>query len=312
MDYSLQTLNQRFGLADQLTFAAGPGDLPTARIHNRHARAEICLLGAHVLAFQPHGAEPVLWLSRESNFAVGKPIRGGIPICWPWFAAHPTDNSKPSHGFVRTALWSVLATRSLEDGATQIELGIESNDETLALWPHRFELRLRATVGTALTVELMVRHRGSPISHNPGEAAFRYTGALHSYFTVSDAAGIVIHGLEDTDYLDKTEGFARKTQRGPIQISQPTDRIYLDTDAECVIDDPGLGRRIHIGKSHSHTTVVWNPWISGAIRLPDFGDDEYRGMVCVETARAAEDVAIVPAGGEDRLTAQIWVERGDR
>lgn len=303
MDHSLQTLNQRFGLADQLTFVAGPGDLPTARIHNRHARAEICLLGAHVLSFQPHGEEPVLWLSGESNFAVGKPIRGGIPVCWPWFAAHPTDSSKPSHGFVRTALWSVAATRSLEDGATQVELGIDSNDETLALWPYRFELRLTVTVGTTLTVEL--------ISRNPGEAAFRYTGALHSYFTVSDAAGIAIHGLADGDFLDKTEGFARKTQRGPIQISGPTDRVYLDTDAECVIDDPGLGRRIHIGKSNSHTTVVWNPWSSGAIRLPDFGDDEYRGMVCVETARAAEDVATVPAGGEDQLTARIWVERRD-
>jgi D-hexose-6-phosphate mutarotase len=302
MDHALQTLNDRFALADTLSFVAGPGDLPTARIDNRHARAEICLLGAHVLSFQPHGEKPILWLSGESHFAVGKPIRGGIPVCWPWFAAHPTDSSKPSHGFVRTALWSLLATRSLEDGATQIELGIESNEETLALWPHRFELRLVATVGKTLTVEL--------ISRNPGEAAFRYTGALHSYFTVGDAAGIAIHGLEDGDYLDKTEAFARKTQRGPIQISGSTDRIYLDTNAECVIHDPGLGRRIHVGKDNSHTTVVWNPWISGAARLPDFGDNEYRGMVCVETARAAEDVATVPAGGEDRLTARIWVERG--
>jgi glucose-6-phosphate 1-epimerase len=301
MDHSLQTLNDRFALADALSFVAGRGELPTARIHNRHASAEICLLGAHVLSFQPHGEEPVLWLSWESNFAVGKPIRGGIPVCWPWFAAHPTDSSKPSHGFVRTALWSVLATRSLEDGATQVELGIESNEETLALWPHRFELRLIATVGKTLTVEL--------ISRNPGEADFSYTGALHSYFTVSAAAGIAIYGLADGDYLDKTEGFARKTQRGPIQISQPTDRIYLDTDAECVIDDPGLGRRIHIGKDNSHTTVVWNPWSSGAARLPDFGDEEYPGMVCVETARAAEDVATVPAGREDRLTARIWMER---
>ncbi|MBX2996922.1 MAG: D-hexose-6-phosphate mutarotase [Caldilineaceae bacterium] len=301
MNHSLQRLNQRFALADALSFVAGPGDLPTARIHNRHARAEICLLGAHILSFQPHGEEPVLWMSRESNFAVGKAIRGGIPVCWPWFAGHPTDSSKPSHGFVRTALWSVTDTRNLANGETQIELGIESNEETLALWPHRFELRLRATVGTTLTVEL--------ISHNPGEEAFTYTGALHSYFTVGDSTEIAIHGLADGDYLDKTESFARKTQRGPIQISGPTDRIYLDTDTECVIDDPGLGRRIHIGKSNSHTTVVWNPWSSGAARLPDFGDDEYRGMVCVETARAAEDVATVPAGGEDRLTARIWIER---
>jgi D-hexose-6-phosphate mutarotase len=303
MDHSLQTLNQRFSLADQLTFVAGPGDLPTARIHNEHARAEICLLGAHVLSFQPHNEEPVLWLSEESNFAVGKPIRGGIPVCWPWFAAHPTDSSKPSHGFVRTALWSVLATRTLDGGETRIELGIDSSADTLALWPHRFTLQLAATVGKTLTVEL--------ISRNPGNVDFTYTGALHSYFTVSDAAGIAIHGLADVDYLDKTESFARKTQRGPIQITQPTDRIYLDTDAECVIEDSGLGRRIHIGKENSHTTVVWNPWIAGAARLPDFGDDEYRGMVCVETARAAEDIATVLAGGEDRLTARIWVERGD-
>jgi len=297
---TLASLNEQFGIDDHLVFAAGPGDLPTVRVRNEFAAAEISLLGAHVLSYQPHGTEPVLWVSSQSNFAVGKPIRGGIPVCWPWFAGHPLDSNLPSHGFVRTALWTVLASRTTRDERTEIELGFESNADTLALWPHRFALRLRVTVGPALTVTLF--------TCNTGDELFSFTGALHTYFHVGDVAQIAIHGLDGSDYLDKTDNMARKTQHGPVHISGYTDRIYLDTDSECIIQDPVLNRHIHIEKAGSATTVVWNPWQMAA-RMPDLADDEYPGMLCVETAKAADDVETVAPGEEHHLTAHIWVDR---
>ncbi|MEZ4834924.1 MAG: D-hexose-6-phosphate mutarotase [Caldilineaceae bacterium] len=297
---TLSSLNQQFGIDDRLVFVAGPGDLPVARVRNDFAIAEIALLGAHVLSYQPHDTEPVLWVSSQSNFAVGKPIRGGIPVCWPWFAGHPTDSNKPAHGFVRTALWTVLDTRTTRDDRTEIELGFESNEDTLSLWPHPFALRLRVTVGPALTVTLF--------TCNTGDEPFNFTGALHTYFHVGDAAQIAIHGLDGVDYLDKVDGMARKTQQGPVEITGFTDRVYLDTDGECIIEDPVLKRKVHIEKAGSATTVVWNPWRVAAPRLPDFADDEYPSMVCVETAKAADDVETIAPAEEHHLTAHIWVD----
>ncbi|MEZ4640681.1 MAG: hypothetical protein R2856_37945 [Caldilineaceae bacterium] len=219
---TLSSLNQQFGIDDRLVFVAGPGDLPVARVRNDFAIAEIALLGAHVLSYQPHDTEPVLWVSSQSNFAVGKPIRGGIPVCWPWFAGHPTDSNKPAHGFVRTALWTVLDTRTTRDDRTEIELGFESNEDTLSLWPHPFALRLRVTVGPALTVTLF--------TCNTGDEPFNFTGALHTYFHVGDAAQIAIHGLDGVDYLDKVDGMAAKPSKAPSRSpASPTASTWTPT-----------------------------------------------------------------------------------
>jgi glucose-6-phosphate 1-epimerase len=301
MPYDIEHLNERFALDRYLWFEAGPGGLPVAQIRNPYASASVCLLGAHVLHFQPQEHDPVLWVSAHSHFQEGRAIRGGIPICWPWFGPHPGDSSKPSHGFVRTAMWSVLWTRMLEDGKTQIELGVESNGETLQIWPCSFRLRCLITVGAQLEVEL--------ITENTGKESFTYTGALHSYFAISDIRQITIQGLEGCNYLDKSDDMQRKYQPGPIRIEAETDRIYLNTRGPYLLDDPGLGRAIQVGKDGSNSTVVWNPWIGKAQSLPDFGDDEYPEMVCIETARAADDVAPVPTGSEHRLKTVIGVMR---
>ena len=297
---SIDSLNTEFAIPDHISFKSGPGDLTIAEISNSHATATVALLGAHVMSYQPKGHGPVLWMSKHSHVEVGRPIRGGIPVCWPWFAVHPTDSSLPNHGFVRTALWSVLATDALPNGATQIRLGISDTDATRCLWPHAFELEIRVTVGPRLTVDLIVRNKDAQ--------AFTWAGALHSYFNVSNAADITIHGLDGCTYIDTVGSPARKVQQGPVTVSEETDRIYTDTEAECVIDDPGLKRRIHVAKEGSRSTVVWNPWTDKSKRMEDFGDDEYPGMVCVETAKAEEDGETVPAGGEHRLTAVISVE----
>ncbi|GAB4191909.1 MAG: D-hexose-6-phosphate mutarotase [Roseiflexaceae bacterium] len=293
-------LNARFGIDGQLQFEAGPGGLPLALISNRHAATQVVLLGGQVLAFQPHGSAPVLWASRQSQYLIGKAIRGGVPICWPWFGPHPSDSAKPNHGLVRTRLWQVRSTEALGDGATRLVLGITDDAATRALWPHPFDLEVRVTVATALSIELVAR--------NTGAEAFVCTGALHSYFTVGDAAALQIDGLDGRDYLDKAASGQRATQRGQVTIAAETDRIYLDTTGDCLIHDPAMGRTIRVSKSGSRTTVVWNPWVEKARAFSDMADDEYTGMVCVETANANEDEITIAPGGEHRLSAAVGLE----
>jgi len=296
---SPEDLNERFGIAGRLLFAEGPGELPVARVSSDHAEADICLLGAQVLSYCPWDAEDVLWVSEKARYQPGKPIRGGIPVCWPWFALHPDDVDLPLHGFVRTRTWRVSETNSVDDRVL-LTLTTRDTPETHELWPHEYRLDLTVSVGAELKVSLAVS--------NPGENAFTYSGALHSYFRVGDVRRIAIEGLEGCEYLDKTEGFARRTQAGPVTINDEVDRVYPETAAECIIDDPVMERRIHVGKTGSLTTVVWNPWKEVARKLEDFGDDEYAEMVCVETANAHGDEVEVAPGAEYRVGATIRLE----
>jgi len=292
-------LNQRFGIDTRLTFIPGPREIPVAGLKNEYGTAAVALLGAHVLNYQPWGAEPVLWLSRQARFEPGKAIRGGIPVIWPWFGAHPSDPAMPNHGFVRTQNWTVSASQALDDGALQIQFSLHDGEASRRLWPHAFELTYTVTLGRTLTVELAVR--------NPNPEPIAFTEALHSYFQVGDVAQVAVRGLEGAEYLDKTQDFARFRQQGPVRIQGETDRVYLNTEAECVIDDPALDRRIHIAKRGSRTTVVWNPWIDKAQAMADFGDDEYPGMICVETANAFENAVRLEAGAVHEVAAEIGV-----
>ncbi len=242
----------------------------------------------------------MLWLSRSSYFTPGNAIRGGIPVCWPWFGDHPTDTDKPAHGFVRTAVWSVSETETLADKSTRLKLSIIDNEETMKLWPHRFRLELDCTVSDVLTTKL--------IATNTGSEAVTCGGALHSYFNISAVSNILIKGLEGCAYKDKVDQFRRKVQEGPVSVRSETDRIYLDTKADCIIEDRGMQRRIRISKNGSRTTVVWNPWIDKARNMKDFGDNEYNGMVCVETANADTDVISLAPGHTHILESVIRVE----
>lgn len=274
--------------------------IPVIEINNPQARASVSLQGGQVLSYQPAGQAPVLWTSRKSAFLPGKAIRGGIPVCWPWFGPHPEDPAKPAHGFARTALWASRGARRLENGSTELRLTLADDAATRARWPHAFQLEMTVAVGKELRVELAVR--------NGGREDFTCGGALHSYFTVSDVTKVRLLGLEGRDYIDQLDPARPKRQEGPIAVSGETDRVYLDTEDECVIEDPGLKRRVRIAKSGSRTTVVWNPWVEKSKRMADFGDDEYPGMLCVETANALDDRVRVPPGGEHRLSAFIRAE----
>lgn len=302
MDSDLQALNDQYHIPGHIAFTIGQNNILTAQINNQHAAASITLAGAHVMSYMPHGEPQVLWLSPNSAHKLGVAMRGGVPICWPWFARHSTDpQNKPMHGFVRTMLWAMSGARALPDGATEVRMIVHDTPETRAIWPHAFELEAIITVGKKLRVEWVAR--------NPGTEPYTYTGALHPYYAVRDVAAITVTGLDQVDYLDKTEDFRRKTQVGPITFTRETDRIYLGTTTEITIDDPGLRRRIHIAKEGSRTTVVWNPGPADA-RMPDVGAGQHHGFVCVEAANAVEDVVAVAPGAEARLAMIVWTEQG--
>ena len=252
------------------------------------------------MSFRPRDLEPVLWLSRHSHFKAGKAIRGGIPVCWPWFADHPADRDKPAHGFVRTAVWSVSESEKRKDESTRLRLLITDNEETMKLWPYRFQLEIDITVSDTLIVKLIVT--------NTGNTAFSYGGALHSYFNISSIADITIEGLEGCSYVDKVDRGNRKVQEGPVKINSEIDSIYLDTEADCIIKDSGMQRKIRVAKSGSRTTVVWNPWIDKALGIKDFGDEEYKNMVCVETANADSDIITIIPGTTHQLESIITLE----
>lgn len=298
----LARLNARHGLPGQLTFEPLRNVFPALRIHNAHADALISLYGGHVMEYRPHGEAPVLWMSGKSRFEAGAPIRGGIPICWPWFGKHAEDpDQKPFHGFARLSLWDVADVQQLPDGSTRLDLQLPDTTPLFNLWPQPWELRLRVTVGATLRVELT--------TVNTGTAPVTHTIALHSYFTVRDVTAVRVLGLEGCRYLDTlATPPEERTQAGPVTIAAEVDRAYLDTEATCIIEDPKLRRRIRIAKTGSRSTVVWNPWIAKSARMPDFGDDEYPGMLCVETVNTATDARTLAPGDTHLLAAEIGVE----
>jgi glucose-6-phosphate 1-epimerase len=279
-------------LPPSVRLEAGAGGLPRLEIASRHGRAELYFQGAHLTAWHPAGAEqPVLWLSAESRFEPGKAIRGGVPICFPWFGANAADPSAPAHGFARTRDWTLIDVQEDTDNVVTLVLELAGSD---------FRARYHVTVGPSLTLALEV--------HNPGSAPFRYEEALHSYFSVSDIHQVTITGVEQVDYLDKVANFARRNQGGdPVRFSGETDRVYLNTRASCQIHDTGLRRIITIHKRDSDDTVIWNPWIDKARAMADFGDDEWSRMVCVETCNVNDHAQTLAPGASHTMTAIIDV-----
>jgi glucose-6-phosphate 1-epimerase len=235
-------------------------------------------------------------------YKVGKAIRGGVPVCFPWFGAKADDPKAPSHGFVRNREWQ-LESIAGDGGNVIVTLLTRSDDSTKPFWPTDFELRLRASFGQQLRLQLQCSNTGS----QPARFPARFEEALHAYFTVGDALQAGVNGLDGTDYLDKTDGNQRKSQSGAVKISAETDRVYLDTAAPLEIHDPVMKRRIRIEKENSRNSVVWNPWSEKARALADFGDDEWTGMMCVEPSNVAANSVEMAPGQQHTMGVTISV-----
>ena len=240
-------------------------DFPIFEIDHPKCKARIALHGAQVLAWLPANEAEVLYLSPESHFTEGKAIRGGIPLCWPWFSAHGSDPTQPSHGFARTRFWELESVCESEAAVTFRFATQAGNLAAIA----------EIIVGDALEVRL--------ITTNVGETTAWLGGALHSYFQVSDVSEIAVEGLENSCYLDTLSGIKENQQVGAIRVAQEIDAIFQSECVVRIIDAP-MERVIVIEKSGCPSTVVWNPWIAKARSLSDLPDEGYRQFICVEPA----------------------------
>jgi len=288
----------RFDIPNALRFEEAPGGLVRAVISTAAAEAHVYLQGAHVTHWMPRGQRPVLFLSSKSLFTHGKAIRGGVPIIFPWFGARSDGKPGPAHGFARTMAWTVEATTLREDGRVEIVFTLAPNDATRAFGYGGFHLRFRVAVGSALEMELETR--------NEGNDPLTYEEAFHTYLAIADISQASVSGLEGATYIDKTDGFKRKNAvRERVRIAKETDQVHLSTKATCVVHDPVWNRCIIIEKSGSDSTVVWNPWIEKTRGMSDMAPDDWKEMICVETANAADNAIHLLPGASHRLTALI-------
>ena len=244
---------------------SGNGGLPKVRVTTPSASAEIYLHGAQITSWQPAGAAEVIFLSARSHWQDGRAIRGGIPICFPWFRAKADDAQAPAHGFVRTREWRLDSVTTEEDGAVIVTCSTESDALTRRWWPHEFRIVHRVTIGRTLGLELTAT--------NTGAAILSFEEALHTYFRVGEARNVRVRGLDQVMYLDNTDGNREKIQSGDVVFGGATDNAYLNAHGAVELVDPATHRALRTDKENSATTVVWNPWQQGAASLADLGDD---------------------------------------
>jgi len=296
----IDKLDDKFSIEGELGFAQLEDELVFATVSNKYADADICLYGAHMTSFKPHNTMEILWLSPASNFQEGSPIRGGIPVCFPWFGIHKTEPKKPQHGFGRLMYWEVIETASKQNGETLIRLQLCSSEETKALWPYDFCAEMAVAVGRKLTVTLKVT--------NTSAEPFDYSCALHSYFSLSSIENISIEGLQNTKYHNQLQpgDFIQETPE--LTIQQAETRHYYDTESPVVIADPVFRRRIRIDKTGSKATTVWNPGEEACAGINDLPDESYQAFVCVETVNAFEDTIHLEPGEVHETSAVIGLD----
>ena len=296
----LKDLQSRFGDRSGVRFEENADGIVIVDVENSAAQARIALQGAHLMTWTPRGQQPVIWLSSAAKIARGKSIRGGVPVCWPWFGPHATEPAFPAHGFARTVGWELQDVQAPTPATTRLVFSLPAINMPRAQWPHASAVELRLEIGTTLVCEL--------ITENTGDTPIVVGDALHTYFAVGDVRKTQVLGLDGLTYIDKVGAPANRQQAGAVTVAGEVDRIYLGSTAACVIDDAAWQRRIRIDKRGSRTTVVWNPWSEKAAKMGDLGDEGYLGMVCVESANAADDVVTIPPGGEHRLWVRYSVE----
>ena len=290
-------LDREFGIPGLASVVEGNGGLPKVRITSPQGTGEMYLHGGHITSWKPAGDE-VLFVSSQSRWEDGLAIRGGVPVCFPWFGAKADDPKAPAHGFVRTKAWQ-LESVTQAGGAVAVSMFTENDDSTKRWWPADFRLVHRATFGSELSLELLVT--------NTGATSLRFEEALHAYHRIGNFERARLHGLDGIHYLDKTDRNQEKTQQGDIVITSETDRIYLNTQGAVELEDPVLRRRTRVTKQNSRTTVVWNPWAQKARALSDLGDGEWTQMICIETSNVADFAVVLKPGQQHTMKATVTV-----
>ncbi len=257
---------------------------PLVTLTSKHSTCKISLHGAHILSFKPNDKKDLLWLSSLAIYRQDKAIRGGIPICLPWFGGFDT----PSHGFARISSWEIIESKNFDDEFLSITFRLK-NDKFIADY--------YVEISTTLNIELKVK--------NISEDKFEFTQALHSYFNISDVKNTIIKGLENQNYIDSIDNNREKTQQGYIRIDKEIDRIYTNTNSQTLILDKGYKREIIISTKNSKSTVVWNPWIEKSSKMSDFDEGGYKKMLCIESANIGFEKIILQKGESHSLKVKI-------
>ncbi len=282
-------------------------ELTCWRVRTDSAELQVAQQGAQVLGYQRDGEPPLIWLSDQAAYQKGKAVRGGVPVCWPWFgdlrrnpapvqAMHEGGPIAPAHGLVRELDWELLNIDT-DGAAVHLAFALDSRNPPHADWPHAARLRLDIRLDDALQLSLT--------SHNIGDTPLAISQALHSYFAVGDIREVEVEGLDGCRYIETLDDWQQRQQQGTITFSGETDRIYLGTPPRMSILDRAWKRRIQLDVEGSSSAVVWNPWIDKARRLSQFAEDAWTGMLCIETARVMDDVLNLGAGEEQRMTVRI-------
>ncbi len=298
MEGEIAESDRRFEIPGIAQIVEGNSGLPKVRITSPEVVGEMYLHGAHVTSWKPAGGEEMLFLSSQSRWADGHAIRGGVPICFPWFGGKTDDPQAPAHGFVRTKAWRLVSIAQV-GGAVTVSMLTASNEDTKRWWPADFRLVYRATFGRELSLELVVI--------NTGRTSLRFEEALHTYHRVGNIEKARVRGLDTAQYFDKTDANRKKMQRGELVIVSETDRVYLNTGDAIELEDPVLHRRTRVTKENSRTTVVWNPWVQKAHSLSDFADDEWMQMICIETSNVSDLAVDVAPGQQHKMKALVRV-----
>lgn len=287
----LDALNHRFAIDDRLRFHSHSSGLVIGQVKTKCCTGAFFLQGAHVSEYHPsHTAHPVLFLSERAVVSPGKPLRGGIPICFPWFGAHASDSHRPAHGWARTSLWRLLRTRC-EGDAIEVILVLDE-------YPFRLEVQLQ--FGEALDVHWAAQNDSGDVLESEV--------ALHSYFSVGAIEGVsVTGGLEGLPYYDQLTSHTHEASGQPIRFDQETDRIYEGSAPRIDLNDATWERTLRITAENSMSTVVWNPWIAKSQRMADFGDEEYLRMCCIETANVRSQRVVLESGETHRMALRIEV-----
>ncbi|KEI71103.1 D-hexose-6-phosphate mutarotase [Endozoicomonas elysicola] len=270
--------------------------LAILKVQSPKCEAAISLHGGHLFQFKPTGEQDVIWLSNKAIFSEEKAIRGGVPVCWPWFG----QVGSPSHGFARTSNWQLLDHEENEQAVT-IRLKLSASKQTRVVWPHDFSAVLTFTLGETLRINLEMI--------NTGETPWQWSGALHTYFAIAEATETWITGA-GTSYIDSLKNDLPCETTEALIINQSIDRIYTTPEETISIHDQGNQRTINVLNRGHNSAVIWNPWKDLSRSMGDMSDDGYETMVCVEATQYAKDLAsgsLLMPGEKQSLSTEITV-----
>ena len=289
---NIELLDQGFGVSGKVKFSLGKGNLPKICIFTKKSSAEIYLHGAHLTSFKTLGRE-LIWLSPNAEFQNDKAIRGGVPICWPWFGKHPQNSTLPQHGFARLSNFEVSQAFEDELENIVIVLSLESGNKPLSMFPYQFRLEIKFVIGENLEVSLTTM--------NQGNESFRITEAIHTYFQVTDIRQTAVNGLDKVSYFDQLEQTSY-THAGNLFFIEETDNIFSSPEQPLQILEAGENIA-SINQHGANSTIIWNPWIDKSRQMRDFPNQGYLNMLCIEAANTDEGVLIQP--GKQHTITQI-------